>query len=410
MQINRDQFLEDGYLVLKQIIPSDQLDDLRISYEHLVEKQKVIWSTERSPEAPYGGVWETAAQPRLLLQQSPLADLIDQQTASAVEIWLHPNTQGVSSKLLGLPNAAVTEMMLMCNPVSDRGPAAWHRDIHPIDTAPLQGYIDDIIETGPRYVQWNIPLYDDDVLWIVPGSHLRPNTDQENSQLRADPRVPLPDGIQTHLKAGDGVIYITPILHWGSNYSSKMRRTIHGGFSNHTQYPNLDFVEHLTTPGQQMFENWDSRSIEMQNHTESALRAAIKQDRHNYYSNLEKLSPGRKEKGKILTTIFLSKAVCFINLNKNPNFEGVSDDLRQKAPNAHPTTLNWGAEFADRFSLEEARILWDRFKIIEAKLQADEEHFYPGFQSGPMRYFFNQMPTDFNVADLVASWNESTNS
>ena len=40
MQINRDQFLEDGYLVLKQIIPSDQLEDLRISYEHLVEKQK----------------------------------------------------------------------------------------------------------------------------------------------------------------------------------------------------------------------------------------------------------------------------------------------------------------------------------------------------------------------------------
>ena len=148
----------------------------------------------------------------------------------------------------------------------------------------------------------------------------------------------------------------------------------------------------------------------MQNHTESALRDAIKQDSHNYYSNLEKLSPGRKEKGKILTTIFLSKAVCFINLNKNPNFESVSDDLRQKAPNAHPTTLNWGAEFADRFSLEEARILWERFKIIEAKLQADEEHFYPGFQSGPMRYFFNQMPTDFNVADLVASWNESTNS
>ena len=410
MRINRDQFLEDGYLVLKQIIPSDQLEDLRISYEHLVEKQKVIWSTERSPEAPYGGVWETAAQPRLLLQRSPLADLIDQHTASAVEIWLHPNTQGVSSKLLGLPNAAVTEMMLMCNPVRDRGPAAWHRDIHPIDTAPLQGYIGDIIETGPRYVQWNIPLYDDDVLWIVPGSHLRPNTDQENSQLLADPRVPLTNGIQTHLKAGDGVVYITPILHWGSNYSTKIRRTIHGGFSNHTQYPNLDFVEHLTTPIQQMFENWERRSIEMQNHTESALRAAIKRDNHNYHSNLEKLSPGRKEQGKILTTIFLSKAVCFINLNKNPNFESVSDDLRQKAPNAHPTTLNWGPEFADRFSVEEARILWDRFKIIEAKLQADKEHFYPGFQSGPMRYFFNQMPTDFNVTDLVASWSEPTNS
>jgi len=298
-------------------------------------------------------------------------------------------------------------MMLMCSPVSDRGPAVWHRDLHPIDTAPLQGYIDDIIETGPRYVQWNIPLYDDSVLWVVPGSHLRLNTGRENKQLLADSRVPLPDGIQTHLKAGDGVVYILPILHWGSNYSSKTRRTIHGGFSNHTKYPNLDFVEYLKAPNQQMFENWEKRSIEMQNHTEAALRAAIKQDSHDYHYNLEKLCPDRKEKGKMLTTVFLSKMVCFINLNKTPNFENISDDLRQKAPSVHPTTLNWGPKFADRFSFEEARILWNRFKIIDAKLRTNEEHFSPGFQSGPMHYFFNQMPTDFNVADLIASWSKA---
>ena len=121
MQINRDQFLEDGYLVLRQVIPPDQLDNLRVSYERLVKQQKVIWAEERSPNAPLGGVWETSAQPRLLLQQRPLADLIDRYTASAIEIWLHPNTQGVSSKLLDIPDAAVTEMMLMCSPVSDRG-------------------------------------------------------------------------------------------------------------------------------------------------------------------------------------------------------------------------------------------------------------------------------------------------
>ena len=44
MQINRDQFLEDGYLVLRQVIPPDQLDNLRVSYERLVKQQKVIWA------------------------------------------------------------------------------------------------------------------------------------------------------------------------------------------------------------------------------------------------------------------------------------------------------------------------------------------------------------------------------
>ena len=47
------------------------------------------------------------------------------------------------------------------------------------------------------------------------------------------------------------------------------------------------------------------------------------------------------------------------------------------------------------------------FKIIDAKLRTNEEHFSPGFQSGPMHYFFNQMPTVFNVADLIASWSKA---
>ena len=83
----------------------------------LVERQKVIWARERGPQDPPGGAWETSAQPRLNLEA--LASQIDAQTVSAVEVWLHENMQGVSSRLLGVEDAAVTEMMLMCNPVRD---------------------------------------------------------------------------------------------------------------------------------------------------------------------------------------------------------------------------------------------------------------------------------------------------
>ena len=223
MKVNRDQFMEEGYVVLREVVPAEALDALRESYELMVSRQREIWSKERAPNDSPGGVWETSPQPRLLLGRDPLVKRIDEKTASAVEIWAHENMQGASSALLGEEDAGVTEMMLMCSPVKDCGPAAWHRDHHPIDTAPLQGYIDDIVETGPRYVQWNLSLYDDSVLWVLPGSHLRVNTDAENQQLLADPKVPLPGAVQTHLNAGDGVVYILPILHWGSNYSRKMR-------------------------------------------------------------------------------------------------------------------------------------------------------------------------------------------
>ena len=404
MKVDRNQFLEEGYVVLRNVIPAAELDALRASYEILVERQKVIWAQERKPDDPPGGVWEASAQPRLLLQRSPLADSIDEDTASAVEIWLHENTQGASSELLGVSDAEVTEMMLMCNPVRDRGPAHWHRDLYPPYGAPLQGYVDDIIESGPRYVQWNLCLYDDDVLWVIPGSHARLNTERENELLRTNRNIPFPGGVQTHLNAGDGVAYILPILHWGSNYSTKMRRTIHGGFSTFTQYGNQSYMKYLSTSAQATFDRWIQRSDQMINHTESILRAAIEKDAAAYHASLEKLHPGRGEKGKMLSTVYLTKIAKRVYDCKHPNFENLPQETRDSTIRSHPITLQWGLPLADRFSFEEARTLWDRFKPVDARIQSDVEDAAPGYESRPSRYHFNEMPTDFSVEDFTTGW------
>ena len=183
MKVNRDEFLEQGYIILREVIPQDELERLRRSHEILVERQRAVWARERGPNDPPGGVWESGAQPRLSV--GTMGAEHDEQTASAIEFWTHENIQGASSELLAEADVPVTEMLLMCNPVRDRGPAAWHRDFYPPLNAPLQAYADDILETGPRYVQWNLALYDDDVLYVVPGSHIRPNTDEENGPLGA---------------------------------------------------------------------------------------------------------------------------------------------------------------------------------------------------------------------------------
>ena len=407
MKVDRSQFLEEGYVVLRNVIPAGELEALRASYEILVERQKVIWAQERKPEDPPGGAWETSRQPRLLLHQNPLADLIDEDTASAVEIWLHENTQGASSELLGVSDAAVTEMMLMCNPVRDRGPAHWHRDLYPPYGAPLQGYVDDIIESGPRYVQWNLCLYDDDVLWVIPGSHARLNTERENELLRTNRYIPFPSGVQTHLNAGDGVAYILPILHWGSNYSTRMRRTIHGGFSTFTQYENQSYMKYLSTAAQATFNRWIQRSEQMVTHTESILRAAIGKDAAAYHAELEKLHPGRGEKGKMLSTVYLSKIAKRVHDCKHPNFDKLPQEIRDSAIRSHPITLQWGLSFANRFSFEEARSLWDRFKPVDARIQSDVETAAPGYENRPSRYHFNEMPTGFSVEDFTAGWLQS---
>ena len=404
MKLNRDEFLETGYLIVKEAVPRDKLERVRQAYETLVNRQRENWKAERAEGDPPGGVWETGAQPRLQLSRGPLVHQIDPETAPAVEVWLEENIHGVSTELLGIADGAVTEMMMMCNPVRDHGPAKWHRDLHPIDTAPLQGYIDDIVEGGPRYVQWNIPLYDDSVLWVVPGSHLRLNTPEENEVMLADPPRPLPTGVQTHLEAGDGVVYILPILHWGSNYSTKMRRTVHGGFSTFTSIDDLSFVEHTSADAQTAFTRWNDRGEQMKRHTESALRAVVAGDGAAYLDALDSLHPERGEKGRILSTVFLCKAALAIRLHKDPPLQGITEDLQRRVLGKHPITLNWGPEFADRFTLDEACLLWDRFSPLEALLQADEEHFVPGFQAAPMKHYFNEMPVDYGTADFIASW------
>ena len=403
MKVDRQQFLEQGYLILRDVIPPAKLEELRTSYEVLVERQKAVWSRDRAPGDPPGGVWETAPQPRLGLHNSP--ELIDDKTAIAVEFCLHENTLGVSEQLIGRPGTSVNEMMMMCNPVRDRGPAEWHRDIHPIDTAPLAGYVGDFLDNGPRQVQWNIPMYDDSVLWVMPGSHCRLNTDEENAQLLANPRGPLRGALTAELGAGDGVVYASPmILHWASNYSSKLRRTIHVTYGLHSIYHDLSYTEHLSEPAKATFQRWAERSASMHDVTESVLRAAIERDAQGFRDNLEQLRPGVSERGKMVFTVFLAKAACHIYYHKHPELDDIPEDLRRRGSGPHATTLNWGPNFANRFSLDEADALWQRFKPLDDRLQADEVHFSPGFQSGPMHYYFNEMPAGYGTEDFIASW------
>ena len=387
MKVNPQQLMDYGYIIIRECIPRSRLDALRENYEILVERQG-------------GRSWLSAsAQPRLAANA-----LVDEATANTVEIWLHENTLGVSQQLLCQPEAGVAAMWLMCSPTRDHGPANWHRDIHPIDMAPLRALQMDMLENKPRYLQWNIPLYDDDVFWVVPGSHRRLNTDAENQQLRDNAHVPLPDSVPVALKAGDGVVYSNFLLHWGSNYSAKLRRTLHGGHSIFTYYQDLGFTKSLSPAAREAFEGWRRRSATQQDLTESALRAIIKGDANAYREALDGLQPGSGAKGKLVLTIYLCKAANHIHVLKRSDFENLPEEVRMRARGEHTITLNWGPEFSSRFSQEEADRLWARFGILDEKLKGDQECFVPGFQSGPMRYFFEEMPTDFGVNEFIGSW------
>ena len=387
MKVDREQLMRDGFIVLRQVIPPDKLEALRAHYETLIERRG-------------GRAWlSEGAQPRI-----SIVPHVDPGTADAAEIWLHENTLGVANQLITQGRPAPTSLWCMCSPIEDHGPAAWHRDIHPIDMAPMRLLQLDLLENGPRYLQWNIPLYDDNVLWVVPGSHVRINTAQENEELLADPRAPLNGGIPVELAAGDGVVYVNFLLHWGSNYSSKLRRTLHGGHSIFTDNQANGCAQHLSASARQQIEGWGATMEENEDKTERTLRAALDADEATFELGLEELQPGSGAAGKRVLTIFLCKAAQLMRIATRPDLEDVPEALQRMATGSHPISLNWGPEFAERFSAAEIEKLWQRFEFVDTRLLHTEEHFVPGYQSGPMQYFFEDLPEPFEVSDFVASW------
>ncbi|MBT5876149.1 MAG: hypothetical protein HOH43_22165, partial [Candidatus Latescibacteria bacterium] len=65
MTVDPEQLLSDGYIILHDVIPSDEIEKLRLTFETLVTRQRELWSRERKVGDPPGGVWESGAQPRL---------------------------------------------------------------------------------------------------------------------------------------------------------------------------------------------------------------------------------------------------------------------------------------------------------------------------------------------------------
>ena len=398
--LNRSLLRRDGYVILRNVIPAEELDAMREASEAILDRQREIWRREAGPDDPPGGVWDTRPQPRV----SDMERLVDADTARAVELWLGEPVLGVCRELLCLPEASPMLMTMMCNPRTDHGPAKWHRDIHPIDMAPLRLLQAEILETGPRYLQWNVPLYDDDVLWVVPGSHCRLNTPEEERQLEEDPRAPLPGGVPVDLKAGDGVVYNNCMLHWGSNYAPKLRRTLHGGHAVQAHPRDIGFARHLSPPARAAFESWSGRAADQRDLTERALRAVLGRDAPAFHGALESLLPGAGPAAKLVLTVFLCKAAQHIHQLKQPDFDELSPELRLYATYTQPFMLNWGASFARRFTDAEADELWRRFDWLESRLLADTIQPVTGLQGSPNRYYQNDLPEPVAVDEFVASW------
>jgi ectoine hydroxylase-related dioxygenase (phytanoyl-CoA dioxygenase family) len=381
IHVDMKKMLDQGYLVVRQCVPEDQLEPMRQHGEQMLERHKQWWTDNRAPDDPPGGEWQTSIQPRVLFDR-----VVDRENCQSVEFVFHENTYGVSQQIMQCQDIAPTQFGMFCNPRQDHGPADWHRDIRPPVHGNVESHFTDFLANPPHYTQWNIALYDDDVLWVIPSSHRRFNTEAENKQLAHSEHEPVDGGIPIDLKAGDGVVYLTPILHWGSNYSTRHRRTMqfaYRGFNNgslthayhlHWMPDIIDRLpEHLSARFRRFLELKENEYDLM----ERTFRSMIAKDQATFLERLVALHSDT-----------VGRMSCVLHLCKI-----AQGQIRQTR-----------GPLGCRFTQEQAELLWQRFVIFDRLLQVDEPYLIPGFQTKePSTYNFNEMPA-MNVEQFIASW------
>ena len=99
----------------------------------------------------------------------------------------------------------------------------WHRDSAPDGEVPLET----LLSRLRSHVQLNGALYDDETLYIVPGSHRRELTDTERAVLQQTPKAEMPNQLTVKLEPSDIVFYNSSLLHKGYNPIDAKRQTLH---------------------------------------------------------------------------------------------------------------------------------------------------------------------------------------
>lgn len=240
---NKEKFEQNGYVII-DVLTNQEIIDFRELMDALISpKIKSADSAKRSSSFQHLGdeiqhFGQEARQYYFHLLTKPGTEPIH-------HAFHHPVMLRAVEEIIG-PNLIVNNASILAANEGTAYSLGWHRDIIQIP----QAEIEDWLFSPERFhnsVQINLPLVDENSLWIVPGSHNRPNTEAENAAFHGSKHyapvgVEMPGGVAVPLKAGQAVLYNNNLIHRG--FTEKMeipRRTLHMGYHSATQPPTWHF-------------------------------------------------------------------------------------------------------------------------------------------------------------------------
>ena len=251
----REEFIVKGLTILRGVIPASLLQDLR------TETDK-----GRSIARQQGGSQAQRLQPVYAydeLNPQPFRDFLNL-----------PAFHEAISAILGQEFALSTRMGVFYEPAEKAWCTNWHRDwAHHVPNPNMDLFFETARNVG-GFNQFNAALHDDRSLWVVPRSHVRPDTPEEIASMGTIPPSPptfteemsaneretacldyarsMPGAMQVVLEAGDVAFYCAAAWHIGSYSPTMHRATLVDNFKVAADKAWLDAVPRMRATPEEM--------------------------------------------------------------------------------------------------------------------------------------------------------------
>lgn len=255
MQISlKDQFLREGYVII-DVLDEREIAEFRTLMDALLSPEITAGETGNKASASFQHLGDDLTDFGKEARQYYFHLLTQKGTESIHHAFHLTVIMDAVEQILG-PNLIVNNASILAANEGTSYSLGWHRDVIQIP----EDEIEDWLFSPNRFhnsVQINLPLVDESSLWIVPGSHNRPNTAAENeafagSKHYAPLGAEMPGAMPVSLKAGQAVLYNNNLIHRGYTETMKVpRRTLHMGYHSAVYPPTWHFYlldDKLLTP------------------------------------------------------------------------------------------------------------------------------------------------------------------
>ncbi|PQE04641.1 phytanoyl- dioxygenase protein [Rutstroemia sp. NJR-2017a BBW] len=217
----------DGFVLVPNLLTQEQITELREAAKETVElarsggwpfvrtlpKQFPPWNPA---DVPTHGIWGVQS---LMHPQLP-------HSRTFIRTYFSPPLLRTILSLFpsATPSSLVLELFNLLTRPDHTFQLRWHRDDIPSSATPSEEL--SRLAHPAFHAQWNMALYEDSSLVVVPGSHRRARTEKEREMGEYETGV---EGeMRVQMKPGDVVFYDNNILHRGVYDEGTERMTLHG--------------------------------------------------------------------------------------------------------------------------------------------------------------------------------------